>query len=152
MKDLLLFLFFILIFLCAYTITTYSLISTSSFVFWSNTTHFTTIQHGGNLTNLEIFRSIVEWGTWKIFGSTSLTTTDLLDVQYSGEGHSFSSDDQSIKESCCSEKRCLRISDFNTNHHIFDHRLRSATEQSHRSVQVTRKYVLSLVQWWPLSI
>lgn len=84
MKDLILFLLFILIFHLAYTITTYSLISTSAFVIWSNSTHFTTVQNGGNQTNLEIFRNIVEWGTWKIFGSTSLTTSDSVDIKYSG--------------------------------------------------------------------
>ncbi len=84
MKDLMSFLFFILIFLFAYTITTYSLISTSSFVHWSNSTYFTTIQNGGNLTNFEILRSIIEWGTWKIFGSTSLTTSDSVQMTYSG--------------------------------------------------------------------
>ena len=84
MRDLVLFLFFILIFLCAYSITTYSLISTSSLVIWSNDTHFFTVQDGGNLTNLEIFRNIIEWGTWKIFGSTSLTTSDALEIKYTG--------------------------------------------------------------------
>jgi hypothetical protein len=84
MKDLILFLFFILIFLSAYTITTYSLISTSSFVIWTNSTHFTTVQNGGNLTSIDILRQILEWGTWKIFGSTSLTTSESVDIKYSG--------------------------------------------------------------------
>ncbi|CAF2337273.1 unnamed protein product [Rotaria sp. Silwood2] len=89
MKDLILFLLFIFIFYLAYTITTYSLISTSSMVIWSNSTYFTTIQDGGNLTNLEILRNIIEWGTWKIFGSTSLTTTDLVAVQYSAKNDAY---------------------------------------------------------------
>ena len=84
MKDLILFLFFIFIFYCAYTFTTYSLISTSSFVVWSNATHYTTVQNGGNTSNFDIFRNIIEWGVWKIFGSTSLTTTDVLDIKYTG--------------------------------------------------------------------
>lgn len=84
MRDLVLFLIFLFIFYLAYTITTYSLISTSSFVIWSNSTFFRTVQNGGNLTNTEIFRNIVEWGTWKIFGSTSLTTSDSVNVKYSG--------------------------------------------------------------------
>ncbi len=84
MKDLMLFLFFILIFLSAYTITTYSLISTYSFVNWSNSTYFTTMQGGGNLTNIEIVRNIIEWGTWKIFGSTSLITSDSVTMKFSG--------------------------------------------------------------------
>lgn len=84
MKDLMLFLFFILIFLSAYSITTYSLISTSSFVMWSNSTHFTTVQHAGNLTNIETFRNIIEWGIWRIFGSTSLKTGDSSTIEYKG--------------------------------------------------------------------
>ncbi|CAF3321986.1 unnamed protein product, partial [Rotaria sp. Silwood2] len=63
--------------------------STSSMVIWSNSTYFTTIQDGGNLTNLEILRNIIEWGTWKIFGSTSLTTTDLVAVQYSAKNDAY---------------------------------------------------------------
>ncbi len=81
MKDLMSFLFFIVIFLFAYTITTYSLISTSAYVEWLDTTNYTTIQDGGNLTNIEILRNIIEWGTFKIFGSTSLITSDSV---YSG--------------------------------------------------------------------
>jgi hypothetical protein len=84
MKDLMSFLFFILIFLLAYTITTYSLISTSSFVIWTDSSHFRTEQNGGNATNIEILRNIIEWGTWKIFGSTSLATSDLVSTRYSG--------------------------------------------------------------------
>jgi hypothetical protein len=78
------FLFFILTFLFAYTITTYSLISTSSFVMWSNSTHFTSIQDRGNLTSIENLRNIIEWGTWRIFGSTSLTTSDSAALKYLG--------------------------------------------------------------------
>ena len=78
------FLFFIVIFLFAYTITTYSLITTSSYVEWSDSTHFTTKQDGGNLTKTEIFRNLIEWGTWKIFGSTSLTTSDSVAIKYTG--------------------------------------------------------------------
>ncbi len=84
MKDLMSFLFFIVIFLFAYTITTYSLISTSAYVEWLDTTNYTTIQHGGNLTNIEILRNIIEWGTFKIFGSTSLTTSESVTMKYSG--------------------------------------------------------------------
>ncbi|UJR33516.1 hypothetical protein I4U23_020961 [Adineta vaga] len=89
MKDLMSFLFFIFIFLCAYAITTYSLISTPSFVIWSNSTHFTTIQNGGNQTNFDILRNIIEWGTWKIFGSTSLTTSDAIDMKYSAKNDAY---------------------------------------------------------------
>jgi hypothetical protein len=84
MKDLMSFLFFILIFLFAYTITTYSLILTSSSVIWSNSTYFTTIQNRENLTNIELARHMIEWGTWRIFGSVSLRTSDSTEVEYSG--------------------------------------------------------------------
>lgn len=84
MKDLMLFLFFILIFLTAYTVTTYSLISTSTYVIWSNSTYFTTIQHAGNITGIETFRTILEWGIWRIFGSTSLKTSDSATFEYTG--------------------------------------------------------------------
>ncbi|CAF3631948.1 unnamed protein product [Adineta steineri] len=89
MKDLMSFLFFILIFLSAYAITTYSLITTSSFVIWTNSTYFTTVQNGGNLTNIEILRNIIEWGTWKIFGSTSLTTSDSVEIKYTAKNDAY---------------------------------------------------------------
>ncbi|CAF1368257.1 unnamed protein product, partial [Adineta steineri] len=89
MKDLMSFLFFILIFLSAYAITTYSLITTSSFVIWTNSTYFTTVQNGGNLTNIEILRNIIEWGTWKIFGSTSLTTSDSVEMKYTAKNDAY---------------------------------------------------------------
>ncbi|CAF0945807.1 unnamed protein product [Rotaria sordida] len=89
MKDLVLFLLFIFIFHLAYTITTFSLISTSSMVIWSNSTYFETIQHGGNLTNIEILRNIIEWGTWKIFGSTSLITSDAVTTKYSAQNDGY---------------------------------------------------------------
>ncbi len=84
MKDLMSFLFFILIFLFAYAITTYSLITTSSLVNWPNSTYFTTKQNVENVTGIEILRNIIEWGTWKIFGSPSLTTSDSVQIKYSG--------------------------------------------------------------------
>ena len=84
MIDLTSFLFFLLIFLLAYAITTYSLITTTSFVSWKNSTYFETVQDGGNTTTLGILRNIIEWGTWKIFGSTNLETTNLDAMKYSG--------------------------------------------------------------------
>ena len=89
MKDLISFLFFILIFLCAYTVTTFSLISTSSAVAWQNSTHFTSTEYNPNSTNFEILRSVIEWGTWKIFGSTSLTTSDQLQTKYAGRSDAW---------------------------------------------------------------
>lgn len=79
------FLFFILIFLFAYTITSYALISTSSFVQWSDSTSFTTTQNGPNSTAIETLRNIIEWGTWRIFGSVSLSTSDTAQVKYTGK-------------------------------------------------------------------
>lgn len=76
------FLFFILIFLLAYTITSYALLSTSSFVIWSDSTHFVTMQGGPNSTAIETLRNIIEWGTWRIFGGTSLSTSD---AKYTGK-------------------------------------------------------------------
>jgi hypothetical protein len=84
MIDLISFLSLLLIFLLAYSITTYSLITTTSFVRWKNSTYFETIQDGGNLTTLEMFRYIIEWGTWRIFGNTDLEITKLDKVIYSG--------------------------------------------------------------------
>ncbi|CAF3340472.1 unnamed protein product [Rotaria sp. Silwood1] len=89
MKDLVLFLLFIFIFHLAYTITTYSLISTSSMVIWANSTYFTTLQGGGNMTNLENLRNIIEWGTWKIFGSTSLETSASVAMKYSAQNDAY---------------------------------------------------------------
>ena len=42
------------------------------------------MQNGGNLTGIETLRNIIEWGTWRIFGSTSLTTSDSAQTKYSG--------------------------------------------------------------------
>ena len=78
------FLFFILIFLFAYTITSYALISTPSFVEWSDSTHFVTMQGGSNSTAIETIRNIIEWGTWRIFGATSLTTSEASQIKYTG--------------------------------------------------------------------
>jgi hypothetical protein len=84
MKDLISFLLFILIFLFAYSITTYSLISTSSFVKWWDANNYTTIQYGENITSTGVLRNIIEWGTFKIFGSTSLSTSDSVGMKYVG--------------------------------------------------------------------
>ena len=79
------FLLFILIFLFAYAITSYALISTSSFVEWFDSTHFITNQSGPNSTAIETLRNIIEWGTWRIFGGTSLATSDTVQIKYTGK-------------------------------------------------------------------
>ena len=73
MKDLFFFICFILIFLCGFSIASWSLISTTSQVKWYYDTH-------GQLMNITVYhlennswswplaKSVINYGVWKVFG------------------------------------------------------------------------------------
>ena len=73
MKDLLFFICFILIFLCAFSVTSWSLISSVSQVHWNysddgrllNVT-LTSSEHG--VWTWKMLRDITNYGVWKVFG------------------------------------------------------------------------------------
>ncbi|CAF0752632.1 unnamed protein product [Didymodactylos carnosus] len=77
MKDLLFFIFFILIFLFGYSITSYALITTKNQVHWNKTVNggFYLENEGTNLWRWSLLRNVLDWGMWKIYGEI-----DLLDV------------------------------------------------------------------------
>jgi hypothetical protein len=72
MKDLFLFVCFILIFLCAYSITSWSLINSASQVNWiysndGQLLNVTMIKHGNNSWSWQLLRNITHFGVWKVF-------------------------------------------------------------------------------------
>ena len=78
MKDLLFFIYFLLIFLVAYSVTSYALIITKYQVIWEDnkskslSREFKIINNGTDLWNWETLRDIINWGLWKIFGQVDL--------------------------------------------------------------------------------
>jgi hypothetical protein len=78
MKDFLFFIYFILIFLAGYSVTSYALIITKYQVYWENpknkslTREFKILNNGTGLWNWHILRDISNWGLWKIYGQIDL--------------------------------------------------------------------------------
>jgi len=77
MKDLLFFVYFILIFLFGFSITSWSLITTSSQVKWmyDNTGRLINITIAENNTNeisWQLLRDITNYGIWKVFGQVEI--------------------------------------------------------------------------------
>jgi hypothetical protein len=78
MKDLVFFIYFILIFLAGYSITSYALIITKYQVFWEDTgdesssRKFQVLHDGTGLWNWEILRDALDWGMWKVYGQVDL--------------------------------------------------------------------------------
>ncbi|CAF3679181.1 unnamed protein product, partial [Rotaria socialis] len=78
LKDLSFFVFFILVFLIGYSVTSYALITTEQQVFWNQTlgntssTTYTLFQGGSGIWNWTILRNIIDWGMWKIYGQVDL--------------------------------------------------------------------------------
>jgi hypothetical protein len=78
MKDLVFFIFFILVFLLGYSISSYALITTKNQIIWistneslvSNTYNLT--QNGSGLWTWSLVRDILDWGIWKVFGQVEL--------------------------------------------------------------------------------
>jgi hypothetical protein len=85
MKDLLFFIYFILIFLAAYSVTSYALLITKYQVSWENSKNelssreFKALNNGTALWNWQILRDIINWGIWKIYGQVDLDTSYYID-------------------------------------------------------------------------
>jgi hypothetical protein len=79
MKDLTFFIYFILIFLAGYSISSYALLTTDNQVFWiptDNNSPSRTYRLTKNETDFwswNLLRNIVDWGMWKIYGQIELT-------------------------------------------------------------------------------
>ena len=78
MKDLLFFLCFIFIFLLAFSITSWSLITTRDQVIWNyasdGSLYNVTVTGGGSgLWTWRLLRDVIDYGVWKIFGQVDLT-------------------------------------------------------------------------------
>ncbi|CAF0783238.1 unnamed protein product [Didymodactylos carnosus] len=76
LKDIVFFGYFILIFLFAYMITAFSLITTDDQVTWIKTINgtydFELKNNGSNLLSWQIVRNIIDWGIWKVYGEVDL--------------------------------------------------------------------------------
>ncbi|CAF1026030.1 unnamed protein product [Adineta steineri] len=85
MKDaLLIFLCFILIILFGFSIASWSLLTTSQQVVWSNTTNDTDIkvtvlsEDTGKLWRWQVLRDVFNWGIWKVFGQVAEPYNDAV--------------------------------------------------------------------------
>ncbi|CAF0956491.1 unnamed protein product [Didymodactylos carnosus] len=72
MKDLVFFVYFILIFLFAYMVTSFSLITTRHQVKWKGKHDFEITQNGTNFFDWKMLRDIVDWGAWKVYGQIDM--------------------------------------------------------------------------------
>jgi hypothetical protein len=77
MKDLLFFVYFILIFLFGFSITSWSLITTSSQLKWiynnnSQLINITIAENGTNEISWKLLRDITNYGIWKVFGQIEI--------------------------------------------------------------------------------
>jgi hypothetical protein len=73
MKDLLFFVCFIFIFLLAFSITSWSLITTTTQVTWNYDdqgalSNFTVLNGASGLWSWQLLRNVTNYGVWKIFG------------------------------------------------------------------------------------
>jgi hypothetical protein len=73
MKDLFFFVCFILIFLCGFSITSWSLITSASQVHWiysddGHLVNVTVALAGNNSWTWQLLRDIIHYGVWKVFG------------------------------------------------------------------------------------
>ncbi|CAF4854401.1 unnamed protein product [Rotaria sp. Silwood1] len=86
MKDLLFFVCFILIFLLAFSITSWSLITTDNQVFWyygsdGSLTNVTVAGGGSGLWTWQLLRDVTNYGVWKVFGQVDpIDGTDAYSV------------------------------------------------------------------------
>jgi hypothetical protein len=73
MKDLTFFLCFIFIFLCGFSVTSWSLINSASQVNWiyddnGHLVNVTVTMAGNNTWTWQVLRDITHYGIWKVFG------------------------------------------------------------------------------------
>ncbi|UJR11064.1 hypothetical protein I4U23_015247 [Adineta vaga] len=78
MKDaLLIFLCFILILLFGFSIASWSLLTTTQQVIWTNVTNststnkFTIVEGNGESSSWQLLRDVLNWGIWKVFGQVA---------------------------------------------------------------------------------
>jgi hypothetical protein len=78
MKDLSFFIYFILLFLAGYSISSYALITTKEQVIWipnddnSPSRVYTLTRGGSGLWTWNLLRNVFDWGVWKIYGEVEL--------------------------------------------------------------------------------
>ena len=129
MKDLLFFVCFILIFLCGFSITTWSLINTKSQIHWIYNAE-------GKLLNISkvsppnrswtLLKDIFNHGIWKVFG------------QVEPIGEIFSSLENIRLSFRFRRPRFVFEHGFSPHGRVRRHRQRSSAQRSRRSVQVDR--------------
>ncbi len=73
MRDLFFFICFILVFLCGFSITSWSLITSASQLQWNygedgKLVNVTVTVAGNNTWTWQILRDITQYGVWKVFG------------------------------------------------------------------------------------
>ncbi len=67
------FIYFVIIFLLAYSITSYALIVTKHQVLWvdsknkSSSRQYKVLNNGSNLWHWDMLRDVLDWGTWKVY-------------------------------------------------------------------------------------
>jgi hypothetical protein len=92
MKDLVFFIYFIIIFLAGYAVTSYALILTRFEVFWrdsqnqTSSREFQVLYNGTGLWNSRILLDVINWGMWKIYAQADLETDEHLDGERRIEG------------------------------------------------------------------
>jgi hypothetical protein len=85
MKDFMFFIYFILIFLVAYAVTSYALLITKYQVYWENTKNgqlpreFKALNNGTGLWNWAILKNIIDWSIWKIYGQIDFDISHHFD-------------------------------------------------------------------------
>lgn len=99
MKDLLFFVCFIFIFLLAFSITSWSLLTTNDQVTWtydgnSSTPTYTLLNGGSGLWSWQLIRNVTNYGVWKIFGQVDPIGKKITDWFYENFHLNFISDGQ----------------------------------------------------------
>ena len=84
MKDLFFFICFLLIFLLAFSVASWSLISTDNQVYWyysndGSLSNVTVLGAGSGLWKWEVLRHVANYGVWKIFGQVESIGKDNYD-------------------------------------------------------------------------
>jgi hypothetical protein len=85
MKDaFLIFFCFILIILSGFSVASWSLLTTKQQVIWPNTTNGSfsnttvVVEAGDGFWNWQLFRDVLNWGVWKVFGQVAEPYNDAV--------------------------------------------------------------------------
>jgi hypothetical protein len=96
MKDaLLIFLCFILVILCGFSVASWSLLTTKQQVIWPNTTNGSfsnttvKVEGGDELWSWQLFRDVFNWGLWKVFGQVAEPFNDAVSGMYKSSFHRY---------------------------------------------------------------